>query len=211
MTKRSSPTGVGIVLLAAGCSTRFNPERGRSKLAEAFLDVPIVRRAATTALSSRAKPVIVVTGYAAMSVRSALSGLALQYVHNENYASGMASSIKVGIAALPPDATGVLMILSDMPFVEASTLNVLIDAFEHAHGADAVLPVFEGKRGNPALIARKMFGALELLQGDQGARAALRDESRSIVLCGVNDQGVVLDIDTREALSELRKSASPAA
>jgi len=78
-------------------------------------------------------------------------------VRNDAYASGIASSVKCGIAGVPDDCDGTFVLLGDMPKVSGVLLNQLIDAFEATPSARAVVPVHEGERGNPALIARALF------------------------------------------------------
>ena len=71
--------------------------------------------------------------------------------------------------------------------------------------ADAVVPVHEGRRGNPVLISRTLFPALHRLTGDEGARRILADGARRVLACPVDDPGVLVDVDTREALNALAK------
>lgn len=195
-------SNVAAIILAAGRASRFGAGEGDSK-ALALLDgKPLVRHVVEATLASRARPVVVVTGHAGAVVRAALAGLDVAFVDNPQAASGMASSLKAGVAALPAVCGGALIALADMPRVRAATLDALIAAF----GTDetrsgAVAPVFAGRRGNPVLLGRALFGAVAGLDGDVGAKALLKDTHvREIV---VDDPGVHIDVDTREALGRL--------
>src|SRR4051812_4976596 len=116
-----SPTVVCIVL-AAGRSTRMG---AANKLSADVGGKPMVRHAVEAALASAASPVLVVTGHQAEEVRAALTGLAVRFVHNRDYAAGLASSLKAGIGALPEGAVGALVLLGDMPQITAADLDRL--------------------------------------------------------------------------------------
>jgi molybdenum cofactor cytidylyltransferase len=74
--------------------------------------------------------VIVVTGHQAEAVEAALAGLDVTIVHNPDYASGLAGSLKTGLAALPPDADAFVVCLGDMPLIEPAHIDRLIAAFD---------------------------------------------------------------------------------
>ncbi len=202
---------IGAVILAAGRSARFRAEGGGeiSKLAALLEGKPLARHAAEAALASRARPVVVVTGYARRAVEAALAGLPLAIVDNPDFAIGMASSLKAGVAALPADVAGALIVLGDMPRIEAATLDRLIEAFAARPLALAAAPVRAGRRGNPVLLSRALFPALARLEGDEGARRLLREaDSLGIVEVEVEGDGVTLDIDTPSELAAARKLRS---
>ena len=200
---------VAAVLLAAGLGSRFraaDPSLATKLVAEVG-GVPLVRRAAEAALASRAGPLVVVTGHAADAVRAALQGLPFTFVHNPDFAGGMASSLRAGLTALPQEAAGALVLLGDMPAVAVATLDRLVAAFSAAPEAEAVVPVYGGRRGNPALLARALFPAAMALGGDEGARRLL---SRArVVEVDVADDGVLIDVDEPSALSTHRQRAVP--
>src|SRR5262245_23970931 len=111
------------LVLAAGRSTRMG---GPNKLLEEINGKPLVRIAAEHALASRAKPVIVVTGHQKERVEQALAGLPVKFVHNPDFADGLSTSLKAGIAAVPADSDGALVALGDMPQVSAALIDRLI-------------------------------------------------------------------------------------
>ena len=153
----------------------------------------------SAALASRARPVVVVTGHAAGAVRAALAGLAVDIVHNEDFASGLAGSLRAGLAALPPEAAGALVLLGDMPGITGRLLDRLIDAFERDATADAVVPAHGGVRGNPALLGRALFDRAARLEGDQGARRLFA--SARVRDVAVDDPAVAIDIDDPATLA----------
>ena len=196
---------VAAIILAAGAASRFRAAAGEAgpatKLVALLDGKPLVRRVAEAALASRAGPVIVVTGHARVEVEAALAGLPLTFAHNADFAAGLASSLRVGVAALPASCQGALVLLGDMPRVSSALINTLILARVANPGAKAIVPVYKGVRGNPALIARDLFGSVTTLAGDVGARALLATAGQDVVEVAVEDAAVTFDVDTPDALA----------
>ena len=195
---------VAAIVLAAGRASRFGAGEGESKVLAVLEGRPLVRHVVERALASTASAVIVVTGNAAAGVGAALCGLPVLLVSNEDWASGMAGSLKAGIAAIPAATRGALVMLADMPLVAVATLDRLIADFAAAGEPDALLPRYRGEAGNPVLLGRSLFDAISTLRGDEGARKILRDGGRKVVHRDVDDPGIAIDVDTREALAALR-------
>jgi molybdenum cofactor cytidylyltransferase len=190
---------IAAIVLAAGRSIRM---RAENKLLADVGGKPMLRWAAEAALGSRARPVLVVTGHQEGEVRAALAGLDLAFAANPDFAKGLSTSLKAGIAAVPAACDGALILLGDMPQIGASHLDRLIEVF--APGA-IVVPVHEGRQGNPVLWARGHFPELMQLQGDAGARrliAAHRDAVREVELGSAR---IFADVDTPEELQRLRE------
>jgi molybdenum cofactor cytidylyltransferase len=198
---------VAALILAAGRSTRFAGDQpGVTKLIAELHGKPLVRHVAEAAFASRARPIIVVTGHAHDHVQEALAGLPLQFVHNKDYASGLASSLRVGMAAVPNEAAGAVVLLGDMPLVTATLIDQLVRRFEENFDAGAIVPVTEGQRGNPVLLARALFPAVAKLTADEGARRLLQDAAIHVIETAIEGEAASVDIDTPDALERLRKS-----
>nr|MBA3447468.1 NTP transferase domain-containing protein [Pseudaminobacter sp.] len=187
---------VHVVLLAAGRSSRMG---GPNKLMALFEGKPLIRRAARRALASRAKGVTVVTGHQAGRIGEALFGLDVRTVHNPDFASGLSGSLKAGVASVPDDAGGALVVLGDMPGITTRELDLLIGAFEKSGGTAIVRACHNGKRGNPVLLPRSLFHAVATLQGDTGARHLVEGEGLNVIDVEVGHAAGV-DVDTREAM-----------
>ncbi|KUM24002.1 molybdopterin-guanine dinucleotide biosynthesis protein MobA [Mesorhizobium loti] len=172
---------------------------GPNKLLALFDGKPLVRRTAERALGSKAAGTIVVTGHQRERVRSALSGLDLTLADNPDFAEGLASSLKTGIAKVAPDAAGAMIVLGDMPGVSSKDLDSLIDAFRRSGGRAVVRAAHQGKRGNPVLLPRSLFPAIAHLEGDTGARHLVEAEGLDVIDVEIG-QGAAIDVDTREAL-----------
>ena len=195
-------------MLAAGQSTRFRSagESGATKLVEKLGSRPIVRMAAEAALASRARPVVVVTGHARSSVEAALAGLGVEAAYNPEFSSGLASSLRAGLSAMPADVGGALVLLGDMPWIEVRLIDVLIDAFLANESALAATPTRRGRRGNPVLLGRGLFEAAMGLRGDEGARRLIGSlGAGELIEVEAADDGVILDIDTSDDLAADRR------
>lgn len=190
---------VAAIVLAAGQSRRMGDP---NKLTATVGGRPLVRIAVEAAIASAADPVVVVTGHRADEVEAALTGLDVRFVHNPDYAAGLSTSLKCGIGSLSPDVDGAIVLLADMPGVDAETLDRLIAAFDPSGGGLVVLPTHEGKRGNPVLWSRRLFADLSDVEGDTGGRHLIGANRESVVEVEVGS-GVVTDVDTPEALAAI--------
>ena len=201
-------TRVGAVVLAAGQSSRFRAGGGLdlTKLVAKIDGKPIVRRVVEAALAAKARPVVVVTGYARDSVEAAVADLDVRLTFNPRFASGLASSLKAGLAATPSEVAGALVLLGDMPWIEPRLIDALIDAFLARKDALAAIPSRDGRRGNPVLLGRGLFEAAMRLTGDEGARRLIGALSASeLVEVETPDTGVTFDIDTPADLAAARR------
>lgn len=193
---RSRPA-VDIVVLAAGQSSRMG---GSNKLLASFDGVALIRRVVSAATASRARSVTVVTGHMAERVEAALDGLDVGFARNPDFASGLASSLKTGIAALPKGSAGAMIVLGDMPLVTAAALDRLIEAFAGHDGRPVIRATHDGERGNPVILPASLFSQVALLAGDTGARHVIETSRAEIVDVEIGE-GAGLDVDTPEALA----------
>ncbi len=193
---------IACVILAAGRSSRMGP---RNKLLEDLGGKPVLRRTVENALASHARPVVVVTGHQAAEVEAALTGLDVTVVHNPDYMTGMAGSLKSGIAALSPNLDGTIVALGDMPEIQAADFDRLISAFEPKEQRSIIVPVYDGRRGNPVLWSSELFPAMAKLAGDAGARSIVASNPDSVVELDLGTPAVLADLDTPEALADARR------
>lgn len=193
---------VAAIVLAAGRSTRMG---GPNKLLAELEGKKLVRIVAEQALASKACEVIVVTGHQADLVEQALADLRVRFVRNPDFAGGLASSVKAGIAAVSENADGAVVCLGDMPMVSSEMLDRLIGTFEPDRGNLIVVPVADGRRGNPVLWSRRFFQELMTLDGDVGARHLIAKHAEAVAEVPVEGDGAFLDIDTPQALDAARR------
>jgi molybdenum cofactor cytidylyltransferase len=191
---------IAAVLLAAGQSRRMGP---LNKLLQVVDGAPMVVCAADALLAAQVESIIVVLGHEAGQVRTVLDGRDITFIENPDYAEGLSTSLRCGLTAIPEDIDAVLICLGDMPRVSAAQINRLIAAFNWLEGRSICLPTHRGKRGNPVLWARQFVMEMMEISGDVGARHLLGEYAE--LVCEVEmgeDDAVLLDIDTPEALSD---------
>ena len=189
---------IAALVLAAGRSTRMG---AANKLVAEVGGKPMLRWAAEAALASRGRPVLVVTGHQESDVRAALAELDVRLVANPDFAQGLSTSLKVGIAAVPADCDGALVLLGDMPRIEAPHLDRLIGAF--APGV-IVVPVHAGRQGNPVLWPRALFLEIMQLDGDAGAKGLIAAHLDAVREVEMDTTAILADVDTPEELQRLR-------
>lgn len=187
----TGPVLAGLVL-AAGRASRM----GRDKRLLRVEGLTMLERAVAAALEGGLWPVLVVTG---PEPQPDLPDGVVRVV-NADPSRGMGSSLAEGVAALPGDVEGVMVLLADMPRVTAVHVRALAAAFR----PDGIcVPVYEGRRGNPVLLARCFFAAMGELTGDKGARGLIAQNAHAVAEIAMDDDGILIDVDTPDALRAL--------
>ena len=186
---------ITALVLAAGSSSRMG---SANKLIGEVAGTPLVRRAVNAALASHASSVIVVTGHQAQQVESLVAGPGVSVVRNPDYAKGLSTSLRCGIAALPADAEGVIVLLGDMPCIRAVHLDMLLERYTMQPGI--IVPMKQGRYGNPILWPRLHFKEMQAITGDHGARELLLRHADQIVSVEMDTEAIFTDVDTPEML-----------
>jgi molybdenum cofactor cytidylyltransferase len=96
----------------------------------------------------------------------------------------------------------VVVVLGDMPFVSAAHIDRLIAAFDPLRG-NIVVPMKDGRRGNPIVWPRAFFDEMQQVQGDVGARELLQRHADRVDVVAFDDDAIFADVDTPEALRAL--------
>jgi molybdenum cofactor cytidylyltransferase len=193
----SGGDGVAALILAAGRSTRFGTA---NKLLAKVAGVPMVVYVVRLAKAAGIAEPLIIIGHERDAVEATLVEEGGRFLHNPDYAAGLSTSLRAGIAALPPDVGAAFVMLGDMPRVKPATLRVMLVALTEAPDAQAIVPSFSGHWGNPVLLRRSLFPALATLTGDQGARKLLETLREAVHEVPVDDAGVLMDFDTPDAL-----------
>lgn len=183
-----------ILIPAAGFSRRM---RGADKLLEPVDGVALLTRQARAALATGAR--VIVTLPPEPGPRdAALAGLALTRIRVADAAEGMAASIRAGVAALEPGTRALMILLADLPEIEAADLAGLLTAQTETPGAILRAASEDGQPGHPVVFPPDLFAELAQVTGDEGARrvvAAHRDRLRDLHLPGAR---AITDLDTPE-------------
>ena len=181
------------MVLAAGGSTRFG---GIKQLVE-LEGKSLLKRAVETATRILDERVIVVLGLKAQKLKRELSGFRTTTVINEHWEYGLSTSLRAGIAAIPGDAAGVLILFCDQPFVREQDLRELIRIWL-SNPESIIAASYNGTQGVPVLFPRKYFAEFALLDGDRGAKAVLERHPGAVI--AVPLQAAARDIDTQSDL-----------
>ncbi len=182
---------ISAIILAAGESKRFGGIKQLFYLESVLANV---RRA-------KLDDVVVVLGAHAEEIRARVPFGGERVVFNPDFARGMSTSIQAGLRALPEGVEAALIVLGDQPLVSSQTMNSLIDEYRRARPI-AVVPTFRGRRGNPVLVDKSLFGQMMEIEGDIGFRPILACRPDETTELDVDDPGVVSDVDTSAGLSE---------
>lgn len=180
------------IVLAAGASHRM----GSPKALLSIDGRPAVEVVVAALRAGGADPVIVVVGRHAAKIRAGAKLDDATVIDHAGWADGRTSSLQAGLRAVPADAAVAVVALVDMPYVRATSVRALLDAFAATHGAEVAVPVYTGRRGHPIVLGRKLFAGLLALGPDEPPRALIRG-ARDVEV-RVADPGVLVDLDTPE-------------
>lgn len=186
---------------AAGMSTRM----GRNKLLLSFKGKPLIAHALDTLLASAVDEIIVVLGYEADQVRAAIGERRVRFVENRNYHEGLGSSVHAGFAAIPAQASAIMVYLADQPLLEPGDANFLIRAFAEAGKTNKsiVVPLFRGQRGNPVIMNSSYKASILAIAGETGCRRVIKQNPDQVLTVEMETDHVVRDIDTMEEYERL--------
>ncbi len=164
--------------------------------------VTVLEQVLKTFRASKADEVLVILGAHSGVTQGRLLGAKI--IPNPDSSEGISSSIRVGLGAIDRNSEAALFGLADKPFVSVATINRIIASYQTSR-IGIVIPVCRGRRGNPVLFAREFFDELGTLSGDVGGKAVIRKHAESIREVEVDDDGILVDIDTRADFERAKK------
>jgi len=178
---------------------------GCNKLLLPLLGEPVIRRTARAVLAAGPEEVVVVSGHAADALAPALDGLALRVHRHAGYAQGQMSSVCAGIAALERGTDAVLICLGDMALLEPADYAALVAAYAAQSEQSIVVPLHEGRRGNPVLVAE--WRIPEILAGrlNLGCRKLIEDHPDDVLPYAAAHDRYLVDIDTPQAYEAVQR------
>ncbi|MDJ0784944.1 MAG: nucleotidyltransferase family protein [Desulfosarcinaceae bacterium] len=201
------PTAVAGVILAAGRGRRMGTFGDRPKLLLPLRGAPLIGHVVQSARASRLAPLCIVLGHHAEEIRAAVDLTGLTVAVNHDAAAGQSGSLIRGLDAVGARCAAVMFLLGDQPLIGPRLIDTLIDAHQRRDPA-ITLPVFAGRRGNPVIVAARLFPELRRLRGDTGARALLKAHEGETQRVTVDDAAVRVDVDTPEDYARLQRSAT---
>jgi molybdenum cofactor cytidylyltransferase len=192
------------ILLAAGESRRMGYPKPLLKIDEQTFIERI-----TESMLAVVPRLIIVLGAHSDRVRAAIPRDGrIVIVENPNYSRGQLSSLKVGLSAILPDSSGVLVHLGDHPMVCVETFQAIAD-FYNQLGNQIVIARHEGYRGHPVIFDRAIFGELQSAPEEEGARHVVDADASRVAYVDLNDPGINLDLDTPSDLKRAGLSPPP--
>ena len=205
-----STTSTAAIVLAAGSSSRMG--NGRHKLLLPLGGRPVIAHVIDTVLASQARPVVVVLGHQADSVRVALAHVHndILVVENPAYRQGMSSSLHAGIRALQAwkgikhthMIDSAVILLGDQPLLTPRIINALIVARQTTQ-QPIVASHYAGQRGNPLLFAASIFPELLEVTGDEGARSVVARHRAEVAAVEQGNSIIQYDVDTWDAYQQV--------
>jgi molybdenum cofactor cytidylyltransferase len=187
---------VAGVILAAGKSSRF----GGIKQYLHVRGKPMLLHAVDAAMDAGLAPIIVVTGEVPEEIGMVFDGLPIQVVKNPQPEKGQSSSLRLGLESIHGQAEAVVYFLADMPLVSSELVRTLV--WKHRRSmAPVIVPIHEGRKGNPVLFDQVTYDDLMRTKGDRGGRALFESYPLELVEW---DDSIHFDVDSEEDLSKLK-------
>lgn len=205
LQQRKRKEQTAIIILAAGASTRLGTPKqllpwGNRTLLEYAIDI---------ATESVAAEIIVVTGANQQIIQSGTNRSHVKFVINDNWASGMGSSIAIGVSYVMTQSEGisnVLIMLCDQPQVDGLYLKKLMEL--HESGKKGITATnYQNRPGVPAIFDQQYFDELVRLKAQGGAKKLMTQESEDIHLFSPKTD--IQDIDTQEDYQRLLNLLKP--
>jgi len=197
---------IAAVLLAAGNARRFDGTQKLLAMVPAGeTTVPLVRRSASAIVDAGLQNIVVVIGRDAEQVRDGLAGVDVRFITNRDYASGLSSSLRTGLAEsarLWPNAEAFLIALGDQPLTGTGIIESILSEARTSGSRAIVAPRFRGELGNPVLFARLLVPELLAVTGDRGARGVVERDSSRVHFVDF-DRAMPPDVDTVKDLDVL--------
>ena len=186
------------IILASGLSRRM----GTNKLLLPLGGVPVIERVIAAASQSKLGEIILVCS--SVTVASIGIRYGVKIVDNTAPQLGQSQSVRLGVEGSCKSADGFMFLVGDQPFITADIINRLIER-NISENCSAVVPRYNGKRGNPVIFSASLREKLIGLKGDSGGRVLLEGLDESIVNVDFSDEKSGFDIDTREEYEALLK------
>jgi CTP:molybdopterin cytidylyltransferase MocA len=188
----SSAARIVAIVLAAGFSSRM----GAFKPLLPFGERTLIDHVVTNLRAAGVGRIHVVTGFQADALAPELTRLGVTRAHNADFAAGMFSSVREGVASLPADVDAFLLAPVDVPLLRPSTIARVLRAAATGESA-IVYPTFRGERGHPPLVRRSLFAEILSSDGEGGLRALLARHADEASEIAVFDWGCLVDMDHR--------------
>jgi CTP:molybdopterin cytidylyltransferase MocA len=191
---------IGAVLLAAGQGRRMG---GVAKPLIRLQGVPLISRQLVALSGAGVDEVVVVTGHARSAIEAQVSSFSVTLAHNEAHAEGQEGSVRAGLAALSGPFDAIFILPSDQPLIAAGDLTELIGAFKKRPAGHVVVPVVDGRRGNPILLDATAHAQILESGTNLGCRHLIERHPELVHAHETANERFVTDLDTVEDVQAL--------
>jgi molybdenum cofactor cytidylyltransferase len=195
-------TGIWAIVLAAGESKRM----GSPKMLLPYNDVTIIEQVIRNLIDSNVDRVVVVVGANHDEIMKVTRRYDVFHCYNENYKSGMLSSVKCGFWSLPEGCLAALIMPGDQPMTGPGEINRVISTFAESEKG-LVMAAHDGRRGHPLIVDMKYIDEVLSLADSEGLRALSERHPEDVLESDTDDPSVLRDIDTQEDyMNEISKT-----
>lgn len=185
--------GISAIVLAAGESRRM----GSPKMLLPFRNKTVIETVIENVLGAGVEDVIVVLGAHMDKIKKLTEKYPVRHCHNENYKSGMLSSVRCGFALLQAGCRAALVMPGDQPVIKPKEIIRVMEAYSDS-GKGLVMPVYEKKRGHPLMVDARYYEEVKNIPEEEGLRSLSVIHPDDVLEVKTDDPGVLNDIDTRE-------------
>ena len=187
---------ISAILLAAGQSKRMGDE---NKLVKNFQGIPLIKHSVRNILASFIGELIIVLGHQKEIIEKLIDkNKKIKFVFNQDFESGMATSIKTGLNHLSEETEAFFICLGDMPMVNKDIFNLLIKS---KNNREIIVPTYKNKQGNPILFSKSMKKKIMTIEGNVGAKKILELNKDKILNIETNDQSITKNFNTLDNFS----------
>ena len=164
----------------------------------------LIRIVTENVLASEVDEVIVVTGCREDEVSAAIKDLPVKIIFNPYYGQGQGSSLALGVKAINLNAAAFIVFMCDQPLISPPLINTVIREFKERRCL-ALRPIYQDTPGHPVIFSCSVSKEMEGLKGDEGARKVLKKLGNKVDYLRLQDEAVVLDVDTPESYIKLKQ------
>ena len=196
---------IEILILGAGLSVRM---KGVNKLLEKLNNKTLIENVVTQSINSKAVNTSIIVQENNREIRKLLSSLPIKILASNFKRKGIGYSISKGIELVRRnDPDGILILLGDMPDINSSHLDLMIDVFMNNFCQKIIRACSENKiAGNPVIFPKSFFNILIKLRGDVGAKKVLEDYNDLIHFVELPKMVALTDLDTIEEFDIWKKN-----
>jgi len=167
-------------------------------------DTSVIKKIIITLQKSDVEPIVVVTGHKAEALEKHTAKMGVVFLRDNDFMQNdMFHAVCTGLNYLKEECDQVFVIPWDIPLFTATSLSLLMGGI-----GPAVCPVFKGKPGHPILLRSDLFEEILNYKGRNGLWGAVTSGGHAVEYIDVDDEGVLLELDSREDLEKLLKITS---